>query len=82
MIYRGSRSPTSPGSFTVIILILGLSRIIANGNVNEDNKNNNDSHNSHNHYNKKDAFEININIEDWIDSLSLDQVFNGETYPV
>ena len=82
IIYRRSRSPTSPGSFTAIQMILGLSRIISNGIDNEDNGNNNNNHNSHNHNNKQDAFEININIEDWIDSLSLEQAFNDETYPV
>ena len=82
IIYRRSRSPTSSGSFTAIQMILGLSRIIANDNDNEDNKNNNTSYNVHNHYNKKDAFEIDIDIEAWIDCMSLEQVFNNETYPV
>ena len=82
IIYRRSRSPTSSGSFTAIQMILELSRIISNDNSNEDNDNNNNNHNSHNHYNKKDAFELNLNIEEWIDSMSLEQVFNDETYPV
>ena len=82
IIYRRSRSPTSSGSFSAIQMILGLSRIIANDNDNEDNKNNNNSYNVHNHYNKKDAFEINIDIEAWINCMSLEQVFNNETYPV
>ena len=82
IIYRRSRSPTSSGCFSAIQMILGLSRIIANDNVNEDNKNNNNSYNVHNHYNKKDAFEINIDIEAWINCMSLEQVFNNETYPV
>ena len=82
IIYRRSRSPTSSGHFTAIHLILGLSRIIANDNDNEDNDNNNNNHNSHNHNNKQAAFHLTINIEDWIDSLSLEQVFNDETYPV
>ena len=82
IIYRRSLSPTSSGSFTAIQMILGLSRIISNDNDNEDNDNNNNNHNSHNHNNKQDAFEININIEDWIDSLSLEQACNDETYSV